>query len=450
MTQSVEVALQVEQGETYELTWTVPDVPVVNVFVGSDGGEVAFVDPDPTPAGKAASRIEIRAEYGLREQLLKPEAFRKNRTPPTVVRENDPIQDIAVKHFAARFKARRPGVQRFEVRGGPNDEQWIRTMKVKRVPRQYNTISEVANDRTAVRRHAILADICDLFPAFNTSGADGGAPKGLATGKPSNIPGQGNWKGSYDFDSNPRGTSCTTVNPLMMGGFAKNDSVKWAFNAGPSYDKKKNYRRIPNSENPAWVEANGSVLPSVGDTYIVLNGYRMYYGHVGIVVHRPPDGNGLWVTADGGQGGKPAQLALLVPRWGIMGAHLPMKGQVPGRSGNNYPKMKPEPDGAVFLSGAMRQDVRHEDPSLVPGQEGDPQGVARWLKFRQSANPDSTSNPRRVFGYVDVEDIENLSFETVDPKGYEQEHVDKCHLLVAKVEKVIEAAMAGKTLVAGT
>lgn len=450
MTESAELVLHVDQDEIYELRWTVPDVPVVNVFIGADGGEAAFADPDPAPAGKTSPRIEIRAEYGIRDPLLKPEDFRKNRTPPTVVREVDPIGDIAVKHFAARFKARRPGVQRFEIRGGPGDLNLVRTMKVKRVPRQYNTITEVANDRTAVRRHAILAEICDFFPAFNTSGVDGGAPENLSKGKPSNIPGQGNWNGSYDFDSNPRGTSCTTVNPRMMAGFAKNDSARWSFNAGPSYDKKKNYRRIPNSENPAWVEANASLLPSVGDTYIVLNGYRMYYGHVGIVVHRPPDGNGLWVTADGGQGGKPAQLALLVPRWGIMGAHLPMKGQVAGMAGNNYPKMKPEADGAVFLSGAMRQDVRHEDPSLVPAQEEDPQGVARWLKFRQSANPDATSNPRRLFGYVDVEDIEKLSFETVDPKGYEQEHVDKCHLLVEKVAKVIEAAMSGKTLVAGT
>lgn len=453
MTETFEISLHVDQDEVYELTWTVPDVPVLNVFVDPDGGETAFPHPDPTPPGKTASRIQIKAEYGVREQLLKPEGFRKNRTPPTAETELHPIFDVQLKHFAARFRARRAGIQRFEVRGGPHDMHWVRTMKVERVPRPYNTVTEVANDRTAVRRHAILADICDFFPAFNTSAVKGGAPDGLVKRSPSNIPGQGDWKGSYGFNSKSTGTSCVTVNPRMMNGSAKTDSLRWAFNAGPTYDKKKNYRRVPNSENPAWIDADASVLPSVGDTYVVLNGYKAGgYGHVGIVVHRPPDGNGLWVTADGGQGSKPAQLALLVPRWGIMGAHLPPRGLVPGMTGNSYPDMKPEPKGALFLSGATPRDIRYRDPSLVPGQEGDPAGVAKWLKFRQwNTDPGTTvPNPRRLHGYVDVDDLEHLEFIKVDAHGYNQEHVDKCHLLVEKVAKVIEAAMSGKTLVAGT
>lgn len=451
MTETFEISLHVDQDEVYELTWTVPDVPVLNVFVDPDGGETAFPHPDPTPPGKTASRIQIKAEYGVRERLLKPESFRKNRTPPTAETERHPIFDMQLKHFAARFRARRAGIQRFEVRGGPHDMHWVRTMKVERVPRQYHTIKQVADDRTAVRRHAILANIHDFFPAFNTSGTKGGAVPGMATRTPTQIPGQGDWKASYEFDSVPRGTSCTTVNPGMMKGIAESKPERWSFNAGPShYGKEKNYGRIPNSENPAWIDADASGLPSVGDTYLLLNGYRMYNGHVGIVVHRPPDGNGLWVTADGGQGSKPAQLALLVPRWGIMGAHLPAKGQVPGMAGNDYPKMIPEPNGGLFLSGATPRDIRHKDPSLVPAQEGDPAGVARWLKFRQSPKPDATSNPRRLRGYVDVDDIEHLDFTKADSEGYNQEHVDKCHLLAEKVAKVIAAGLAGKPLVAGT
>jgi hypothetical protein len=442
VSETFEIELHVKQDEVYELLWTVPDVPVTNVFIDPDGDEQAFADPDPTPAGKSASRIEIRAQYGLREQFLKPDPFRKNRTPPEVEHVTDPIEGMKLKHFRARFMARRPGVQRFEVRGGPQNIAWLRTMQIERVPRQYNTIEEVANDVAAVRRHAILADICDFFPAFNTSSVAGGADPNLKVKTPSGIPGQGDWKATYDFNATLPDTSCTTINPRMMGGKASNDSTKWAFNAGPHHKEGK---------NKAWVDATAQKLPSVADTYIVLNGYTYHYGHVGIILHRPPDGNGLWVTADGGQGGKPQQLALIVPRWGVMGAHLPKRGEVPGAPGQKYPypKMKPEPNGAVFLSGAGKIDIRHEEPELVPPAAGDPQAVVEWLKYRETYRAAEVSNPRRLHGYVDVDDLDNLNFK-VDEVGYKQENVDKCHELAQKVQKVIEVGLAGKTLVAGT
>jgi|GEM_PF-2231251 len=432
---SFEIELHVDQGEVYELLWTVPDVSVVNVFVDPDGSEQAFPHPGRRPSEKDPSRIEIRAKYGIREQFVEAKAFGKNRTPPEAERFDDPIEGMELKHFKARFKAHRPGIARFEVRGGPQDISWIRTMKIERVPRQYNTIEEVANDRSAVRRHAVLADIYDFFPAYNKT-------SGLVSGQPSNIPGQGDWKGEYDFDTSKPGTSCTTVNPRMMGGLAANDSTKWSFNAGPHHEEGK---------NPAWVGASATKMPSVGDTYIVFNLYTYGYGHVGIILHRPPDGNGLWITADGGQGSKKdgQQLGLFVPRWGIMGEHLPSRGIVEGMTGNYYKGMKPEPDGAVFLSGAMKVDIRHEDKSLIPPQQGDAEAVKRWLKFYHSTSEEEVSNPRRLHGFVDVDDVENLVFEA-DKREYSQANVDKCGLLAKKVAKVIDVAMAGKTLVAGT
>lgn len=445
-----EIELSVKQGEVYELSWTVPDVPVVNVFIDPAGGEQAFLDPDPTPAGKAAHRIEIRGHYGVRDNLLKHEAFQKNRTPPDVEHVVEPIEQMKLKHFTARFKARRAGVKRFAVTGGPQNIEWIRTMRVERVPKQYNTIKEVADDPTAIRRHAILAHIADFFPAFNTSSTAGGADPTLAKDAESGIPGQGTWKSTYDFDSTKKGTSCTTVNPRMMSKVAASDTERWAFNAGPTYEKQPSgiYLPIPNSENPAWIEADADHTPSVGDTYIVFNGYRMYNGHVGIIVHRPASGNGLWVTADGGQGGKPQQLALLVPRWGLMGADLPDRGSVPGGSGS-YPSMRNEPDGGPFLSGAGKIDIQYKKPELVPPLEGDAAAVAKWLEFRQTSKADAVSNPRRIWGYVDVDNIDALLFD-VDETGYSDENVAKCRALEKKVQAVIDVAKAGKPLVAGT
>lgn len=447
---SFEIELHVQQGEVYELSWTVPDVPVVNVFVDPEGGEQSFPDPDPSPGGKTVHRIEVRGHYGVRESVLVHEAFKKNRTPPDVEHVVEPIEQMKLKHFSARFEARRAGVKRFVVTGGPDNMEWVRTMRVERVPRQYNTITEVADDPTAIRRHAILAQIADFFPAFNTSSKEKGADHTLAVNAESNLRGQGKWKASYGFDATQQGTSCTTVNPRMMGGIAASDTDRWAFNAGPTYEKNAfgRYVRVPNSENPAWVEADATHTPSVGDTYIVFNGYRMYNGHVGIVVHRPPDGNGLWVTADGGQGTKPQQLALLVPRWGIMGAHLPKGGKVPGGAGH-YPSMKKEPDGGPFLSGAAGGHIQHEHPELVPPVTGDPAAIAKWLKFLETSTADAVSNPRRIWGYVDVDDIDALLFD-VDKTGYDEDNVKKCRALAKKVQAVIDVGKAGKTLAAGT
>lgn len=469
----METTLTVTQDEVYELEWTVPDVPVVNVFIDPDGAEQSFADPDPVPSGRTPARIEIRSEYGANAGHMHPTPFRKNRTPPS---KKEILIDIPVettlKVFSARFRARWPGVYRFEVKGGPDNATWIQTMTVKRIPKRYNTIADVINDPAAVRRQAILASIYDYMPSFNYGDNPKGQPSGLFVNKTDvGSLDMGKFVHKYYFHgevvkdasgkiiSHP-GTSCTTVNPGVMakpdkktrallaqgkakGYQAANDSKRWAFDAGPSYTKKG--KRIPNTENPAWVDASATAMPNVGDTYIVLNGYTMYNGHVGIVVHRPASGNGLWVTADGGQSGPlPKQLAIFVPRWGLMGAHLPDKGVVAGVPTTPgvkfpYPKMKAESNGAVFLSGNYANDTHHKVKSIpVPGLEDDIEGMKKWIAFKQTNKPQATSNPRRLAGFVDVDNLEKLNFE-VDGKGRNADHIAKCVALADKIDKVIKA-----------
>lgn len=293
--------------------------------------------------------------------------------------------------------------------------------------RVYRTIQDVINDTAAVRRQAVLASVADFFPAFNVYPPNPRNGAGLVVGRDSGILDQGPWLRTYQFNGRAVATSCTTVNPAVMtASVCRNDSNKWSFNAGPA---------VKSGPSPAWVPCDKDHLPNVGDTYIVLNGWKGYYGHVGIVLHVPPNGNGLWITADGGQGGKPQQLAFLVPRWGLMGAVLPSRGSPSG----SYPRMRPESDAGPFLSGATRGDIRTS--ARVPGQNDDVAGIISRLIFHFGPQPHSVSNPRRLEGYVDI-DHRALSF-AIDGQNASPAILSKCRTLQAKVNRVIVACLRG-------
>jgi hypothetical protein len=250
----------------------------------------------------------------------------------------------------------------------------------------------------------------------------------------------------YAFDLSGNDTSCTTVNPLMMNKSspAKNDETHWSFNAGPEGDSKKNDPTpFKDRGSKAWVFCNKDNLPSVGDTYIVLNKYKVpVYGHVGIVLEVPPSGNGLWITADGGQGSKKGgqQLGIIVPRWGLMGAMLPFRGHPEGV----YPEMRPEDEAGPFLGGGGVGDVLPNDKVPVPKQHDDVPGMIKKIVYKVSTGKAGLSNPRRMHGFVDV-DSDKMSFD-VDGQPTDAAHIAKCKVLQAKVERVIAAYLSGRTI----
>ena len=128
----------------------------------------------------------------------------------------------------------------------------------------YRTIQEVMSDPAAVRRQAVLASVADFFPAFNTYPANPACEAKLKVGSDSGVLDQGPWMRSYGFNGCGVDTSCTTVNPAVMTApVCRNNSTKWSFNAGPA---------VKGGPNPAWVRCDKDHIPSVGDTYIVLNG----------------------------------------------------------------------------------------------------------------------------------------------------------------------------------
>jgi hypothetical protein len=299
--------------------------------------------------------------------------------------------------------------------------------------RIHRTIQDVLDDPAALRRQAVLATISDFFPAYNVGS---GAPR-FRIGQDTGQLDQGPWVQNYLFPGTSADTSCTTVNPGVMGvlphivpySYARNDSIRWGFNAGPTRGS---------TGNPAWRFCNSRTLPRVGDTYIVLNAFQdRYFGHVGIVLEVPPSGNGLWVTADGGQQKRPAQHALIVPRWGLMGAVLPAGGDPPGV----YRAMQPENDAGPFLGGGYASDVHSDAP--LPGRHDDVPRMIRRIAFRPKKT-ESVPNPRRMDGFVDI-DSPALRFE-VDDKPMEVDHWAKTRLLKAKVDRVIAAYLAGGTL----
>lgn len=450
--------ITLDKDDVYQLVWRTPVEPVINVFVDPDGTEQTFPEPESAPHN--APRVVIKAKYGANARHMKDSPFRKNRTAPDVedFEIDVPTQKVIGKEFKARFIARWPGIYEFEAYVESTDTTFRATMTVKQPPNQrYDTIQEVMDDRSAVRRQAILASVFKYMPSFNNTGVAAQSAKGLTKGTDTKILNQGEWVGTYYFNGevirDPKdpnkilhhpGTSCTTVNPGVMRNdqngkdktaFASNDASRWAFGAGPQQTRGK--------KNPAWVDAKNGDLPSVGDTYIVFNNYNGSYGHVGIVLHVPPGGNGLWVTADGGQGGPlPTQLAIFVSRWGIMSEHLPKGGDVSGVAKRPpYKSMKPEPGGPVFLSGNYNAHTHHKDPKIkVPEQNGDIEGMKKWIVFNETTAPAQVGNPRRLHGFVNIDDLEKLNFE-VDGKGRNSTHIQHCADLKVKVQNVILATL---------
>lgn len=424
--------LAVYKGAHYKLRWTIPAVPQVTTsFVDPDGETQDFPYPDPAKAGETPVVMTITLKKGPTEADAKPESFRAGRSAPVVVEKT--VKKDKLLEFSAVFQAREAGVYLFTIEGGPQKKALTQKMTVTA---RYRTIEEVLKDPTATRRQAILASAADFFPAFNRCYRDDekGPPAHakadrdkhsntkLAVGGDSARLDQGPWVKEYGFCSETAGTSCTSVNPMVAAGGGA-PGPQWAFNA---------------PQNAGWVVADKTNLPSVGDTYLLMNDWEgTQNGHVGVILHVPADGNGLWITGDGGQGTKPEQLALLIPRWGLMGASLPAGGN------GKYAKMVVEPEGGPFFSGATPGEIDVTAP--VPAQDGDVPGMQKRIKFNQAAKAVSPSNPRRMAGFVDV-DHPGLKFKS-DGKGPSSDKVlEKCKALQAKVDKVIKACLAGKVV----
>lgn len=455
-----EKSLTVEKDALYMLRWRVPAAPQITIrFVNppAEGEEVDQQDfhfPDP-PGSEEPTVVEITMKKGKTEAEAEPERFRNKRQRPTMATQlvkkpgkkpKDPPVQTEVKVFSAAFRAREEGMYIFTTKGGP--KTLVQKMTVTPATPVYNTIEEVMNDPNALRRQAVLAAVADFYPAFNTCTRGDEEPPAFATthkkseasthqapnaavGKPSGYMGQGNWVSSYGFCSKTPGTSCTATNPMVMNVAAcahRGDKKKCL-----THTKDHGYWAFDATKNPGWVVASRTKMPSVGDTYVLNNGWDMYSGHVGIVLHVPPDGNGLWVTADGGAGTKPSQLGLMNPRWGLMGAMLPLGGK------GKYPKMVPKDDDGPFLAGATGLDIDGKQP--VPARDGDVDGIIQRIFFRQTEKADAVSNPRRIAGYVNV-DNEMLKFK-VDGQGKNDEHLAKCKDLQTRVEALVAATLAG-------
>jgi hypothetical protein len=443
--------LTVQVDTLYMLRWTVPDISVTNKFVNPNKSFKAFPDPDPPKSGQTPEDVEITVTKKLKgESKHTPDPFRKNRTAPFVAKTtvtNEKQQKVPVKVFSAVFTARKEGEFIFTVAVPSQNKSDTQTMTVVPKKKRYDTIQEVIDDPKAVRRQAVLAAIAKFFPAFNNS-------SGLVKGTDSGHLDQGPWVGNYEFNTDQVATSCTVVNPKMMdtSSPAKNNETRWSFNAGPEADvpldangkPKPDPRPFKDRGNKAWTFCNKDTIPSVGDTYIVLNKYKQpIYGHVGIILEVPPSGNGLWVTADGGQGAKKAkqQLGIIVPRWGLMGAMLPLGGDPPK---NPYPEMKPEDEAGPFLGGGGAGDVKPNKDVPVPAQHDDVAGMQKKISYKVSQGVAGGSNPRRMHGFVDV-DSDKLVFD-VDGKPTNPAHIKACEDLRDKVQKVIDAYLDGRTL----
>jgi hypothetical protein len=339
-------------------------------------------------------------------------------------------KDKKTNEFSAIFQTDEPAVYVFTLSGLPNGKTFTEQITVTASTRKtYRTIADVLDDPKAVRRRAMLASIARYFPAFNTfkTGDDNVVhAANFNIGDDTGIMNQGKWVHSFAFDGLGSGTSCTTVNPGVVGApVAKNDSAHWAFDAGPE---------VKPGPNPGWTVADKDHIPNVGDVYILRN-LAYGYGHTGFVLHVPQNGNGLWVTADGGQGKRPQQLAIFIPRWGLMGAMLPQG----GNGKDSYPDLKPDDNGPPWLSGATGEVIHADAP--VPQQENDVAGMIKRVRFMPTSDAAKPSNPRRIAGFVDV-DSPKLKFET-DGKQSPQDVIDACKLLQGKVNDVIASCLRG-------
>jgi hypothetical protein len=121
-----------------------------------------------------------------------------------------------------------------------------------------------------------------------------------------------------------------------------------------------------------------------------------------------------------------------------MGAMLPDGGNPPGA----YREMKPQSNAGPFLGGGYGGDV-HLDAS-VPARHDDVPRMIERIVFKPSQGVAGMCNPRRMDGFVDI-DSPNLRFD-VDGQPIDPDNYAKCKLLQAKVDRVIAAYLAGRTL----
>jgi hypothetical protein len=276
-------------------------------------------------------------------------------------------------------------------------------------PPKYCTIADVLADPTAKRRWAILAGVLKEFPKTNNGAhnADGEGQKAA----PIMAGTDARWKqgkyGKVEFEyKGPKGgTSCTTVNIAVYDETkpSKNDQPGkfWAFGAWP-------YHPLAGGQgNPGWVK--GGRLPSVGDTYLLSNkssapdDSAWDTGHCGVILEIPKDGNGLWITADGGQGQTPNQLSIIVPRWGIIGTNLPEGGRTNDKGAKEYPDLPKQTEQRPWLTGDSGVGRGPDIPADGPDR------ITQLLaKINYSPNP--PKSPRRLLGTVDV-DAKAINFD---------------------------------------
>jgi len=423
--------IEVQAGRHFRLHWFVPDVPVTIRLVNPDGTKQDFIHPKGS-SPKPTNTVVVTLKAGPDASNIEPADFPAVVDEPSqrgaAARENGVVQ----KELWARFlPARRRMVMEFHSKGGPPQKEAVQTVTV--IKRRYNTIQEVLDDPAATRRQAILAAASKHLPAFNVHSKN--STKSYQVGRESGIPGHGVWVHRYDADGEGPST-CTLVNPdIMSRPQAKNSEsrTKWEFGAG-------RYPQIRQSGNVGWIDCDKNTLPSVGDTYILFN--NMYaqvprYGHVGMVLHVPVGGTGLWITGDGGQGARPDQLAMFAARWGLMGKDVPTQ--------NQY---HPVENDGPYLSGQTTSDIDStkpipnvNDPFYYSDTSGDPSEIANRLKFHYEPDGFKPSSPRKMFGFVDV-DHEALTFSAVTDAP-NSDHIASAKVLQEKVDNVIKETLNG-------
>ena len=425
--------IEVQAGRHFRLHWFVPDVPVTISLVNPDGSKKDFVHPKGS-SPKPTNKVTVTLKSGPDANNLQPAEFPKVVDEPSQRGSTTLDQGVVEKELWARFlpAERKLTVLEFRSKGGPNQKETVQTVTV--VKRRYNTIYEVLADPAARRRQAILAAAARYLPAFNTHSVN--ATPSYKIGKESGIPGHGKWVHSYAADGNGPST-CTLVNPdIMTRPEAKNSAPKdqWGFGAGKN-------PKIGQVGNVGWIDCDKDHLPSVGDTYILYN--NMYakfgasYGHVGVVLHVPVSGTGLWITGDGGQGSRPDQFGMFAARWGLMGKDLP-----------NKDPYAPAANEGPYLAGQTLGDIdqsqpvpRINDPLYYTDTSGDAQEIINRLRFKYEPGGFKPSSPRKVFGFVDV-DHPGLTFSAVTD-AENPDHMSAARELEQKVNDVIKETLAG-------
>jgi len=251
-----------------------------------------------------------------------------------------------------------------------------------------------AQKKIVRRRMSVLASVDKRTPATNFQASDTRTgPKAGATAT-ADFWNQGTWK-YVPFEYKPgtvaeggSGTSCTGENfGVMAAAFCKTDVTgpRWGFGI---------------KGNPAFLEA-GTAFPNVGDTYALYTGedaaHAGQVGHCGVILEVPgPDGIGLWLTADGGQGSTPNQINVIVPRWGILGKDL----WDPPPATYRDLKRHPEDTQTIWLAGDRGAG---RGPALDPSASADSRTSQILAKLAPiGKGPNNAANPRRMVGFVQI------------------------------------------------